>query len=651
MRYGLTATQLKFIAVIAMVCDHIAWAVFDFNTPQAQIMHVIGRLTLPIMCFFVVEGFRHTRSVAHYTARLFAFGVISIFPFYVFFHEMYGYRQNIIFDLLLGLLSLAVMEDKEPSKGRKFMIVLMFIVFSILMGGWPILPILYIFIFYNKESIYKKESFRKIAIRIFLVTVLMVIILSLFSIWNQRYAIFDMDWTWNDKLYLLGFVLALPLLRLYNGKLGSKRGFKYFFYCFYPLHFLIIQAVFLENILTFHQCLVYLHIITMVFVLLLAYQAIQAKPSKAQTANLMLLVFALVFMVGYYLEYTTKCIEVARAAAKVEYVGMGGILLSLTWFVDEFCNNKFSRWLYVCQSFIVMVSLGAIFTMEYNTLFYRDFSLIDLGEYAIVSVKPGILYYILYAYIICFYIMVEMNCYKKLKSSTGLEKKRSQLIFIGTLSPIIVTLIKCAGITKGYDIMTLGCIGFLFCYTIAVVKYDYLDSFQTSAETDALTGLGNRMFLVERVEAQLQARSAGALFMLDMDNFKLVNDNYGHGVGDKVLIIFSDILREVIGEEHYIARIGGDEFSIFLNQITKKSTLGTLASDIIQKFQDRLQEENITCDVSCSIGISICYGNKEEIYEVMYENADKALYLAKNSGKSQYRFYQQSYEETIDLGL
>ena len=184
-----------------------------------------------------------------------------------------------------------------------------------------------------------------------------------------------------------------------------------------------------------------------------------------------------------------------------------------------------------------------------------------------------------------------------------------------------------------------------------MVKYDYLDSFQTSAETDVLTGLGNRMFLVERVNTQLQARSAGALFMLDMDNFKLVNDNYGHGVGDKVLIIFSDILREVIGEEHYIARIGGDEFSIFLNQITKKSTLGALASDIIQKFQDRLQEENITCDVSCSIGISICYGNKEEIYEVMYENADKALYLAKNSGKSQYRFYQQSYEETIDLTL
>lgn len=224
-------------------------------------------------------------------------------------------------------------------------------------------------------------------------------------------------------------------------------------------------------------------------------------------------------------------------------------------------------------------------------------------------------------------------------------------MFIGTLSPIIVTLIKCAGITKGYDIMTFGCMGFLFCYTITVVKYDYLDSFQTSAETDVLTGLGNRMFLVERVKTQLQARSAGALFMLDMDNFKLVNDNYGHGVGDKVLIIFSDILREVIGEEHYIARIGGDEFSIFLNQITKKSTLGTLASDIIQKFQDRLQEENITCDVSCSIGISICYGNKEEIYEVMYENADKALYLAKNSGKSQYRFYQQSYEETIDLAL
>ena len=91
---GLDRTQLKLIAICAMVCDHVAWGFVEFMTPLGQVMHVIGRLTIPIMCFFVAEGFRHTSSRSGYIKRMALFAVVAMLPFYLFFGELYEYRQN-----------------------------------------------------------------------------------------------------------------------------------------------------------------------------------------------------------------------------------------------------------------------------------------------------------------------------------------------------------------------------------------------------------------------------------------------------------------------------------------------------------------------------------------------------------------------------
>lgn len=109
----LNRTQLKLIAICAMVCDHVAWGFVDFYTPLGQILHIIGRLTVPTMCFFIAEGFRHTSSRKGYVKRMVFFSIVAVLPFYLFFHEVYDYRQNIIFDLLLGLLMLCVLENKK----------------------------------------------------------------------------------------------------------------------------------------------------------------------------------------------------------------------------------------------------------------------------------------------------------------------------------------------------------------------------------------------------------------------------------------------------------------------------------------------------------------------------------------------------------
>ena len=70
---GLNRTQLKLIAICAMVCDHVAWGFVEFMSPLGQVMHVIGRLTIPIMCFFVAEGFRKTSNVKGYVTRMATF--------------------------------------------------------------------------------------------------------------------------------------------------------------------------------------------------------------------------------------------------------------------------------------------------------------------------------------------------------------------------------------------------------------------------------------------------------------------------------------------------------------------------------------------------------------------------------------------------
>ena len=146
--FGLSRTQLKIIAIISMVIDHFAWGFVDFYSPLGQFLHVCGRLTVPIMCFFIAEGFRKTSSIKKYIHRMAVFAVITIIPFYIFFHEEYGFRQNIIFDLMLGLILLTVLECKHLPKWGKVVLSILLFATSATIGGWVITPMLFILAFY-----------------------------------------------------------------------------------------------------------------------------------------------------------------------------------------------------------------------------------------------------------------------------------------------------------------------------------------------------------------------------------------------------------------------------------------------------------------------------------------------------------------------
>lgn len=161
---------------------------------------------------------------------------------------------------------------------------------------------------------------------------------------------------------------------------------------------------------------------------------------------------------------------------------------------------------------------------------------------------------------------------------------------------------------------------------------------------DALTGLWNRAYTENAVNEMISQGKKGALFMLDMDNFKAVNDNYGHIAGDETLKIFAGTLKKFAGEGDILCRIGGDEFMIFVKDVTKKSELGSRAADIISDFQKKFAALSFETECSVSIGIAQTPEDGME-FNKLYNSADKALYYVKQNGKNAYHFFSDKLQK------
>lgn len=169
---------------------------------------------------------------------------------------------------------------------------------------------------------------------------------------------------------------------------------------------------------------------------------------------------------------------------------------------------------------------------------------------------------------------------------------------------------------------------------------------QSELEKDSLTGFLERKYFVEKVNNYLlQPKSKGTFFMMDLDNFKMVNDTYGHAAGDELIQIFADVLRKNTRDNDFVCRIGGDEFAVFFPELDKDHVIRKRAESIIQSFAQRKKEAGYSI-CSVSIGIMTKYvGNKEMDCDKLYEQADKALYYVKNNGKDDYHFYAYMPEE------
>ena len=166
------------------------------------------------------------------------------------------------------------------------------------------------------------------------------------------------------------------------------------------------------------------------------------------------------------------------------------------------------------------------------------------------------------------------------------------------------------------------------------------------AMRDPLTGLRNREGVADQINTLLKKETKGTFFIMDMDNFKCVNDTYGHVEGDRVLVRFSSALRKVIESEDIVARLGGDEFIVFSPGLHHKNLIEKKAAHIIRRIERELVTPGRLIKVTVSMGIALS-PTDGATFEALYTNADKALYFVKNDGKNAFRFYGETNDSKI----
>lgn len=239
----LDSNQLKLIAIIAMTVDHIAWAMFD-GYPTALlplVMHIIGRLTCPIMCYFIAEGYHYTRNINKYTFRLFAFAFVSHFAyifasndfvdfksFIPFYYGNFLNQTSVMWSLAWGLVMLRIADSKRIKSIYKVLLVILICIIT-LPSDWSCIAALCIMAIGTNRGDFRKQM----SWMIFYVALYSLV--YFFAI-DKAYGILQM-----------GVVLSIPVIAMYNGERGKNpkinKFMKWFFYIFYPAHLFVIGLI------------------------------------------------------------------------------------------------------------------------------------------------------------------------------------------------------------------------------------------------------------------------------------------------------------------------------------------------------------------------------------------------------------------------
>ena len=161
------------------------------------------------------------------------------------------------------------------------------------------------------------------------------------------------------------------------------------------------------------------------------------------------------------------------------------------------------------------------------------------------------------------------------------------------------------------------------------------------AARDSMTRLLNRGTMEERIKEELEAVEEGqnyAYIALDLDNFKQINDMYGHWAGDSIIMGISNILREVYGNNARIGRMGGDEFAVFIPDVKDRAQIQSQADEVLRCL--RLQKEMIGMAEEPTASIGIAFGPEDgRSFRELYHRADEALYQVKNEEKNSIAIY------------
>ncbi len=175
-----------------------------------------------------------------------------------------------------------------------------------------------------------------------------------------------------------------------------------------------------------------------------------------------------------------------------------------------------------------------------------------------------------------------------------------------------------------------------------------IETLQHKAEKDALTSIYNRAETESQISSYIaeNPQSMGALFMIDTDDFKQINDTQGHMVGDVVLTELAMAMKKIMRSSDVVGRIGGDEFTIFMKPISRVEDARQKAEVMLDIFRSLFKKDKNAVQVTCSIGIAI-YPEHGKTFKELYAGADKALYQVKLQGKNNYQIYNPQMNETL----
>ncbi|MBE5888220.1 MAG: diguanylate cyclase [Lachnospiraceae bacterium] len=174
---------------------------------------------------------------------------------------------------------------------------------------------------------------------------------------------------------------------------------------------------------------------------------------------------------------------------------------------------------------------------------------------------------------------------------------------------------------------------------MAKVMSGELATTRAEAENDYLTQIWNRRNGERHITEYLRIGD-GALIIIDLDNFKMVNDTYGHLTGDRVLKEVADILR-THGQNEYVCRMAGDEFLIFVRDVITPEETKPMIDTIMYAFNSRCEQDEILANTSLSIGVALSAQEGRD-YSNLFRCADRALYFVKQNGKGGYSFHNRT---------
>ena len=232
-KLGLNANQLKTIAIIAMTVDHLVWTLEPGYSTKwwVIILHILGRLTAPIMWFFIAEGYHHTKNLKKYAIRLFVLALISHFAYnfcfgisFIPFKNSVFNQTGVVWSLAWGLVLLCICDNEKLKQWQKIILTIIICVITF-PSDWSCIATLAVLFIGSNRGNFKKQM---ISMMVF---TFMYALVYFFFI---------------DKIYAviqLFTCLTIPLLRLYNGERGKWKGMGKLFYFYYPVHLVVCGII------------------------------------------------------------------------------------------------------------------------------------------------------------------------------------------------------------------------------------------------------------------------------------------------------------------------------------------------------------------------------------------------------------------------